>query len=153
VPTRGITSAEYCALADVRYELRRFLRFSEEAARRTGLEPRQHQLLLAVRGMPRSAAATIGRLAERLQLRHHTTVELVDRMERGGLVRRVRAGRDRRQVVVRLTPRAERVLPRLSLAHRLELGAVAPRLVRALERLTTGIRTPPRKKGHHAARV
>src|SRR5207249_3047589 len=85
----------------------RFLRFSEQAARAAGLESQQHQLLLALKGMPEGMPATIGALAERLQVRHHTTVELVDRMEVRGLVRRSHAGTDRRQVFVRLAPSAD----------------------------------------------
>ena len=72
---------DYRALAEFRYQLRRFDRFSERAARAVGLEPQQHQLLLAVKGMPAGVHATIGLLAERLQVQHHTAVELVDRMQ------------------------------------------------------------------------
>ena len=86
--------------------------------------------------MPDGTAATIGVLADRLQLRHHTMVELIDRMAARNLVRRRPGTTDRRQVVVRLTPRGERVLPRLSLAHRAELRAVAPALLRSLAALT-----------------
>ena len=131
-----LTVAEYRALADIRCQLRRFLRFSEDAARGAGLEPQHHQVLLALRGMPDGTAATIGVLADRLQLRHHTMVELIDRMAARNLVRRRPGTTDRRQVVVRLTPRGERVLPRLSLAHRAELRAVAPALLRSLAALT-----------------
>ena len=131
-----LTVAEYRALADIRCQLRRFLRFSEDAARGAGLEPQHHQVLLALRGMPDGTAATIGVLADRLQLRHHTMVELIDRMAARNLVRRRPGTTDRRQVVVRLTPRGERVMPRLSLAHRAELRAVAPALLRSLAALT-----------------
>jgi DNA-binding MarR family transcriptional regulator len=133
VPRDRLTVADYQALAEFRYELRRFERFSERAARAVGLEPQQHQLLLAVKGTPAGAQATIGLLAERLQVRHHTAVELVDRMEARGLVRRSRAGADRRRVFVHLTPRAEAVLPRLSHTHRTELRSVAPALRRTLD--------------------
>ena len=133
--TERVTAADYRALAEFRCQLRCFLRFSEQAARGAGLEPQQHQLLLALKGMPAGMAPTIGALAERLQVRHHSAVELVDRMEARGLVRRVHAGADRRQVLVRLTPRGERILPRLSLAHRAELRSVAPVLLCALEEL------------------
>jgi len=133
---KRLTVAEYRALADFRCQLRRFLRFSEDAARGAGLEPQHHQVLLALRGMPDGTAATIGVLADRLQLRHHTMVELIDRMAARNLVRRRPGTTDRRQVVVRLTPRGERVLPRLSLAHRAELRAVAPALLRSLAALT-----------------
>lgn len=131
--TDRLAIADYRALAELRYQLRRFERFSERAARAVGLEPRQHQLLLAVKGLPAGVHATIGLLAERLQVRHHTAVELVDRMQARGLVRRLRAGADRRRVFVYLTRRAAAVLPRLSHAHRTELRSVAPALRRTLD--------------------
>jgi DNA-binding MarR family transcriptional regulator len=133
MPTDRLTTQDYRALAEFRYQLRRFERFSERAARVVGLEPQQHQLLLAVKGMPEGVPATIGLLAERLQVQHHTTVELVDRMQARGLVRRSRAGADRRRVFVRLTRRAETVLPRLSHTHRTELRSLAPALRRTLD--------------------
>jgi len=138
----NLSQAEYRALAAFRHELRRFLRFSEEAARAVGLEPRQHQLLLAVRGMPAGTAATVGALAERLQLRHHSTVELIDRSQARGLVRRSAPGGDRRRVFVVLTAAGARVLRRLSLAHRTELRTVATRLAAALAALRG---RPPRR--------
>jgi DNA-binding MarR family transcriptional regulator len=138
VPTRDVSTADYRALAAFRYELRRFLRFSEEAARAVGLEPRQHQLLLAVRGMPSDVAPTVGVLAERLQLRHHSAVELIDRSEARGLVRRTAPGGDRRQVAVALTAGGKRLLARLSVAHRAELRLVGTRLRGALRALARG---------------
>ena len=127
-----VAPSEYRALAEFRHQLRRFLCFSEHAAREAGLEPQHHQLLLALRGMPSGVAATVGRLAERLQLRHHSTVELVDRMQARGLVRRMPHAVDRRQVVVGLTRRGEQLLSALSVAHRTELRTVAPRLLASL---------------------
>jgi len=145
----ALSLADYRALADFRHELRRFVHFSEEAARHVGLEPQQHQLLLAVRGMPAGSAATVGALAERLQLRHHSTVELVDRSEARGLVRRAPNPGDRRQVIVTLTAAGAGLLRRLSLAHRTELRTVAPRLVAALGAL--GDRRPgPRQRRRRA---
>src|SRR5215467_9617733 len=132
MPAVNLALRDYRALAAFRHELRRFLRFSEDAARRVGLEPQQHQLLLAVRGMPADSAATVGALAERLQLRHHSTVELVDRSEARGLVRRAPHPGGRRQVIVALTAAGAGLLRRLSLAHRTELRTVAPRLAAAL---------------------
>jgi DNA-binding MarR family transcriptional regulator len=120
-----ITVADYRALAELRYQLRRFLQFSEQMARSERLEPRQHQLLLAIKGLPEGVGASVGALAERLQIRHHSAVELVDRMEAG-------TGDDRRRVIVRLTPRGERLLARLSRFHRTELRSIAPALLRAL---------------------
>jgi DNA-binding MarR family transcriptional regulator len=131
----GVTAAEYRALARFRYELRRFLSFSEQAARAHGLEPAQHQLLLAVMGMPPDVEPTIGNLAERLLLRHHSVVGLVDRLEERDLARRERQEPDRRQVHIRLTPQGEELLRRLSLDHRAELETSGPALVGALEAL------------------
>jgi DNA-binding MarR family transcriptional regulator len=123
---------QYRALAEFRYEIRRFLNFSERAARASGLEPQQHQALLAITGMPQGRNATIGFVAERLQIRHHTAVELANRLEKRGLLRRVRSQVDRREVRVGLTPRGEKFLQRLSAAHQGELRSAAPKLVRAL---------------------
>jgi DNA-binding MarR family transcriptional regulator len=123
---------DYTALADFRYRLRRFLAFSEAAAREAGLEPQQHQLLLAVRGFG-DVAPTVRDLAERLILKHHSTVELVDRMQRRGLVRRRRSSADRRVAQVHLTPRGANVLERLTVAHRDELVEAGPTLVTALQ--------------------
>jgi DNA-binding MarR family transcriptional regulator len=138
--SRELTTAEYRALATFRYELRRFLHFSERAARSAGLEPQQHQLLLALRGMPEGGEGTIGVLAERLQIEHHSAVELVDRMEAHGLARRVRAGDDHRYVSVRLTERGEALLGLLTMFHRAELRSVAPSLWRVVVALRTGAR-------------
>src|SRR5919206_1623843 len=98
------TAAEYRALAELRYQIRRFLRFSEREARRAGLEPRQHQALLALKGLPPDRLPTIGELAERLQVEHHSAVELVGRLVERGLVERTRAAADRRLVLLALTP-------------------------------------------------
>ena len=144
--TERLTPADYRALAEFRCQLRRFLRFSEQVARAAGLASQQHQLLLALKGMPEGMPATIGALAERLQVRHHTTVGLVDRMEARGLVRRSHAGTDRRQVFVRLTSRGEGMLPRLSLSHRAELRSMAPSLLRALEELVGERARPPARR-------
>jgi DNA-binding MarR family transcriptional regulator len=125
---------DYAALADFRYEIRRFVNFSEAAARAAGIEPQQHQALLAIKGRPSGLDTTVGVLAERMQIRHHSAVELSGRLERSGWIRRSRRGADRRQVQLRLTPRAERLLAKLSLTHRNELRSAEPRLIRALSR-------------------
>ena len=130
----SLTAAEYRALADFRYQIRRFLRFSEQAARREGLEPRQHQLMLAVKGY--GGELTVGALAEKLQLRHHSVVELVDRLADRGLARRSRGNGDRRHVSVRLTTKGEAALRKLSLDHRAELDSAGHALMSALEDLT-----------------
>jgi DNA-binding MarR family transcriptional regulator len=134
-PDDAISIPEYQTLAEFRYQLRRFLRFSEQAARAAGLEPQQHQLLLALKGLPQGRKATIGALADRLQLTHHSTVELVDRLVERGCIQRSRDDADQRQVLVTLTPQGEEVLRNLSLAHRAELHSVGPALVQALNTL------------------
>jgi DNA-binding MarR family transcriptional regulator len=131
----GLTTSDYQALAEFRYQIRRFLRFSEAAARSAGMEPQQHQLLLAVKGMPNGSRATVGDLAERLQIQHHSTVELVDRMAKQRLVQRRRSESDRRQVMVSLTAKGEKVLLELSIHHREELLSMGPVLVSALRKL------------------
>jgi DNA-binding MarR family transcriptional regulator len=112
---------EYQALARLRYLLRVFLRFSEDAARDEGLTPQQHQLLLAVRGFSDGRAPTVGEVAEMLQLQQHSVVELVDRAEDSGLVRRTPDARDRRRQLLTLTPEAEDRLARLAPLHQAEL--------------------------------
>lgn len=125
----------YRALAEVRYRIRCFLRFSEAAARKAGLEPQQHQLLLALKGLPAGLRPTIGVLAERLQVRPHSAVELANRLSKTGFVvrRRDRISEDRREVLLRLTAKGERVLHELTVHHRAELMADGPALIRALE--------------------
>jgi DNA-binding MarR family transcriptional regulator len=126
---------DYWTLAELRYHIRRFLRTREEAARAAGIEPQQYQLLLQVKGMQGRQPPTIGALAERLQLRHHSTVELIDRLvDRGMLVRRT-GGQDRREVLVELRPSGEAILRRLALYSLRELETEGPALVSALRRL------------------
>ena len=127
---------DYQALAEFRYQLRRFLHFSEAAARAVGLEPQQHQLLLALKGLPEGRSATVGELAERLQIQHHSTVELINRMAERGLIERSRDENDQRRVNIRLTGNGDEVLRRLSLLHQEELRTTGPALVRTLMDLT-----------------
>ena len=126
---------EYRALAEFRYQIRRFLGFSEEQVRTAGMEPQQHQLLLAIKGLPDGTSATIGELAARLLLKHHSTVELVNRLEASGFVHRARAQKDRREVLLALTPKGEKVLGELALHHHDEIRLAAPELVAALRRI------------------
>jgi len=126
---------DYRALADFRYQLRKFLAFSEQSARGVGVEPRQHQLLLAIRGLPEGAEPTVAVIAERMALRHHTVVELLDRLETAGLARRTRTVDDRRRAHVTITFRGQELLRKLSLAHRDELRTSAPALVASLGRV------------------
>lgn len=138
---RSTGTAEYRALAQFRFLIRRFLNNSEKAARSIGLEPQQYMGLLALRGLPADEEPTIRSLAERLQIQHHSAVELVDRMERRGLFRRERSKRDRRQVHVHVTQRGEKLLSRL-VRHRIaELRVSAPELANALQAVLSA--TPP----------
>jgi DNA-binding MarR family transcriptional regulator len=130
-----ITLADYRALAAFRHEIRKFIAFSEQAARDAGIEPQQHQLLLAVRGLPESMRPTIRAIAERLCVQHHTVVALVDKLEMRGLVLRERSEADRREVLLRVTYAGEALLRALSALHRLQLETVGPNMVRALERV------------------
>jgi DNA-binding MarR family transcriptional regulator len=129
-----LTDADLQALAEFRYRIRRFLRFSEEAAREAGLEPQQHQLLLAAAGTT-TGPATVGELAERLQLRPHSVDELITRAEANGLVSRHRSDDDRRFVLVEPTAKGRRMLDRLSGAHREELRQAAAGLNEALSQV------------------
>ena len=143
-PRGPVTQPDYQAMAEFRHQIRRFLRFSEEAARQAGLEPQQYLMLLALKGLPDGRRGRIGEVAERLQIQHHSTVELVDRLEKRGMVRRRRSEADRREVLLELTPRGEKLLRDLALYHREELREVAPSLVRSLKKAITDVRRPAR---------
>jgi DNA-binding MarR family transcriptional regulator len=134
------------AMAELRYQIRRFLRFSENAARHAGIEPQQHQLLLAVRGLPAALKPTIGVLAERMQLQHHSTVELVDRLVERGFLCRLRATDDRRQVLVKLTDAGEKFLQKLALHHLQELQSVGPTFVKVLQSLLQETASPDKQE-------
>jgi DNA-binding MarR family transcriptional regulator len=130
-----LSQTEYQALAEFRYQLRRFLHFSERAARAAGLEPQQHQLMLAIKGLPVDKIASVGELAERMQLQHHSTVELINRTEERGLIERRRDASDLRRVLVSLTPSGDELLKKLSLLHRMELRTTRSALVQVLNAL------------------
>ncbi len=127
--------ADYETLAAFRYALRQFLHFSEEAAEQIGLTPQQHQALLAIKGFPGRDYVTIGELAERLQIRHHSAVGLVDRLEAQNLVARQEAEGDRRQVHVSVAPHGLALLEQLSAVHRAELQRLAPHINQLLIQL------------------
>jgi DNA-binding MarR family transcriptional regulator len=130
-----ITPHEYRALAELRHRIRRFLQEGDDAARKVGLEPQQYLLLLAVRGLPEGQECTIRALADRLTLRHHSTVELVDRMEVRGYVKRTRGREDRRQVLVSLQPRGEKLLEEVVAQRIIELRSNGRALVDAISAL------------------
>ena len=141
---QGLEHSEFRALADFRYLIRRFLHFSENAARAEGLEPQQHQTLLAIRASGDPGGPTVGELAGQLLIRHHSAVGLLDRLEERGMVRRTRGAGDRREVRIRLTDAGARKLERLSGAHRAELANLHPALVESLAVLLPAVDAVPR---------
>src|SRR5579859_6381164 len=130
-----ITPAEYRALAELRYCIRHFLREGDAKARAVGLEPQQYLMLLAIRGLPEGSESTIQTLAERLALKHHSAVELIDRLETHGYVRRTRSRDDRRRVFVSLLPRGDRLLRQVAQNRISELRTSGEALVGAIEAL------------------
>jgi DNA-binding MarR family transcriptional regulator len=142
-----VSLADYRALAQFRYEIRKFLAFSDEAARHAGIEPQQHQALLAIKGLPADVEPTIGALAERLCVQHHTVVALVDKLEQHGWAKRQRSTLDRRHVFLTLTPEGGTLLANLSAMHREQLGTVGPRMVQALETIVIAQAQKPPKRG------
>lgn len=132
---KRLTLSDYQALAEFRYQIRKFLHFSERAVQAAGLERGQYQLMLAIKGIPEGVRPRIRELANRMQIQHHSAVELVNRLESGGYVRRERAQDDRREVLLALTPKGERVLAELAMHHHEELRNAAPSLVMALRRV------------------
>lgn len=119
-----MTKSELEKLAQFRYRLRLFLRFSEELTRSSGITALQYQLMLQVKGFPGRHWATVGELAERLQAQQHGVVSLISRCEAGGLVKRSASRADKRRVEIRLTPKGEKLLARLARLHRLELRSL-----------------------------
>jgi DNA-binding MarR family transcriptional regulator len=136
-----LDAEQYRAIAELRYQIRRFLAFSETAARAAELEPQQHQLLLVLKSLGTATRPTIRAVAERLQIQHNSAVELVKRSVARGFVER-RTGADRREASLRITPAGQAVLRRLSLAHRAELASAAPALLEAIHALVGGARRP-----------
>jgi len=136
--TTPVSKGQYERLAAFRYALRRFLHFSEQAARAAGVTPQQHQALLAIKGFPGRDQVTVGELAERLQLRHQSAVGLVDRLVSEQLAARAPSVQDRREVFVELTRHGEAVLARLSALHRRQLKQMGPEFSRLFRELTRG---------------
>jgi DNA-binding MarR family transcriptional regulator len=131
-PADDLTPEDYRNLAEFRRQIRQFASFSETVARRHGIEPRQHQLLLTLKGLPENVRPTIGEIAARLFIKHHSAVELVNRLVETGFVVRYRGGEDRREVLIGVTPAGAALLKKLSLMHRLELDRSGPALAKAL---------------------
>lgn len=142
---KKLSKTQYENLAAFRYALRQFFRFSDDAAQRAGITPQQHQALLAIKGFPGRDIVTVGELAERLQLRHHTAVELLDRLVDLKLVSREQSTTDRRHVHVQLTARGGQILNKLSSAHEEQLRRIGPKLTGLLERLGSGADSFPAK--------
>src|SRR5690242_18049446 len=132
---RKLKSADYRTLAEFRLLLRRFLTFSEEAARKSGLSPQQHQALLAIKGFAGDQTPTVGDLASHLHVRHHSAVGMVNRLAKAGYLRREHHKADRRRVGLSLTPAGEKLLARLTAAHRDELRMITPSLQKLFAKL------------------
>jgi DNA-binding MarR family transcriptional regulator len=134
-PRTAISDADYARLAELRHALRLFSSFSERAAQAAGLSSTQHQALLAIRGFGRRTPLSIGELAERLLIRHHSAVGLVQRLIASGYVARAKDPGDARRVHLELRPRGEKLLARLTAAHRDELRRIGPELGALLDAL------------------
>lgn len=132
---RPLADPEYRALAEFRYQLRKFLRYTEEQVRDVGVKPQQYQLMLAIKGLPLNTTPTISVLANRMQLNHNSMVELVDRCEERDLLSRVHSSADRRQVTLSITANGDALLGRLVSASRHELRNIGPILVESILRL------------------
>jgi len=132
---RTLTETQFLSLAEFRYQMRRFLHFSERESRAFGLQPQHYQLLVAIKGLPPSKDPTVGVLAERMQLEHHSLVELLDRASHQGLVSRKRDAGDRRRVGIHLTAKGERLVEELASRHIAELQTSGRRLMAALDPL------------------
>ena len=141
---KKLSLADYQALAEFRFQIRKFLHFSEQAVQGAGLERGQYQLMLAIKGIPASLRPRIRDIANRMHIQHHSAVELINRLEGGGYVRRERTAEDRREVLLALTPKGEKVLEELAVHHHEELRSAAPGLVAALRRVMIG-----KKNGVH----
>ena len=146
--SRCLTLVEYQCLAEIRHQIRRYLHAGELAARTLGLEPRQHQVLLAIKGLPVGVRPRVGEVAERLRIQHHSAVELVNRLAVAGYVRRRRENGDRREVLLALTPKALRTLDHLTDYHQWELNEGVPELTHALRKT---LRPAPRARSAAAS--
>jgi len=136
---RPLRNGEYVALAEFRYQLRKFQHYMQDQVRALGVNPQQYQLVLAIKGLPQEQVPTIGALAERMQLNHNSSVERVDRSEKRGLLRRERGQTDRREVRLTVTSRGEALLRKLGSSARSELLESGSALVDAVQQLTRGV--------------
>lgn len=143
---KKIHEHEYAALAEVRFRIREYLQGGDQAAEAAGIEPQQYQMLLAIRGLPDREGASIRRLAERLLLRHHSAVGLIDRLEAHGYVRRKASDRDRRQLCVVLSPRGQRALERVVQERLHELRESGRALILALTTILKHAETARRER-------
>lgn len=149
---KSLNQAEYTALAEFRYQIRKYLRFMEEKAREAGQNPQQYQLILALKGLPKGTGPSVGALAERMQLNHNSAVELVDRCQKRGLVRRTRSGSDRRQVELAVTAEGDAILRKLARAGREELRSIGPILAGQIQNLIS-LDAAKARRGSAAARA
>jgi DNA-binding MarR family transcriptional regulator len=138
-------------LAEFRFQLRRFLHMSQTAAEEAGLRPQQYQMLQCVAAMPVGVDPTIANVAERMFLRHNSTVELVDRTIEQGLLRRTTDPEDHRRILLRVTRDGERVLASLAEFHTTQLLDTGPELVDALTRILTSRKRPSARQSRTAA--
>jgi DNA-binding MarR family transcriptional regulator len=146
---RRITTSQYRALAELRYRIRHFLQEGDASVRRSNLEPQQYLMLLTIRGLPQGSESTIRTLAERLALKHHSTVELIDRLEMQGLVHRSRSEIDRREVRVSLSTRGATLLGQVARQRLGELrssGAALADAINSLVQRTGNNRVPDGRK-------
>jgi DNA-binding MarR family transcriptional regulator len=132
---RELAAGDFRALAEFRFQIRRFLYFSESAARSAGLNPQQHQLLLILKGLPKGIEPNIGEVAQRLMVRHNSAVELIDRLAERRLLRKRPSTEDRRRVLLEITASGEAMLRKLSLIHRAQLKSVGTDLINSLKKL------------------
>jgi DNA-binding MarR family transcriptional regulator len=128
----NIRDDQYLALADLRYRIRLFLQSSDTSAQQQGIEPQQYQMMLAIRAIDAPEHCTIRTLADRLLLKHHSVVELVDRMEAKQLVSRTRSQQDRREVFVQLRPKGQRLLEKIVRQRLVDLRSNGRAFVKAL---------------------
>jgi len=147
-----LAAADFRRLAEFRYRIRQFLHLTEEAARAHGIEPQQHQLLLAIKGLPEAARPTVSTLSERLCLRHHSTVELVDRLEKQGAIARRHGDEDRREVLLALTPAGEKLLAQITASIWPELRTASKSLSESLSALSFPALKERRRHAAHASR-